>query len=187
MGIKQFNGTYFPQEDRLLFRFNTADDSEYRLWFTRRITLFILAAANHLIQAQLEKQHTPDVAKALTEFERESLKKNVQEDSQAGQSSSYEPGSRYPLGADPLLVLDAKCTQHREVGAAGTSDALSIDLTLPGGGNLNLRLAGQTLTGMCLLLDQLRAKANWGSVPIGPHASPDPEAFSLPQKSIQIH
>jgi len=116
VSIKQFNGTYFPQEDRLVFRFNTADDAEYRLWFTRRITLFILTAANQLIQAQLEEQHTPDVAKAISEFERESLKKNIQEDTQTGQPSSYEPGSRYPLGADPLLVLDAKCTQHREVG-----------------------------------------------------------------------
>lgn len=187
MSIKQFNGTYFPQEDRLIFRFNTADDSEYRLWFTRRVTLFILAAANHLIQSKLEKQHTPDVAKAISEFERESLKKNVQEDSQAGQSSSYEPGSRYPLGADPLLVLDAKCTQHREVGATGTSDALSIDLTLPGGGNLNLRLAGQTLTGMCLLLDQLRAKAGWGLVSGDVNELPEQNALSASQKSIQIH
>jgi len=186
MGIKQFNGTYFPQEDRLIFRFNTADDSEYRLWFTRRVTLFILAAANHLIQAQLEKQHTPDVAKAISEFERESLKKNVKEDSQAGQSS-YEPGSHYPLGADPLLVLDVKCTQHREVRAESTTDALSIDLTLPGGGNLNLRLAGQTLTGMCLLLDQLRVKAGWGLATTDIPASSEQSAFPTSQKSIRIH
>ena len=79
VSIKQFNCTYFPQEDRLVFRFNTADDSEYRLWFTRRITLFILTAANQLIQAQHEEQHTPDVAKAISEFERESLKKNIQD------------------------------------------------------------------------------------------------------------
>ena len=187
MGIKQFNGTYFPQEDRLIFRFNTADDSEYRLWFTRRVTLFILAAANHLIQSQLEKQHTPDVAKAISEFERESLKKNVQEDSKGGQPSSYEPGSHYPLGADPLLVLDAKCSQHREVRAEGATDALSIDLTLPGGGNLNLRLAGQTLTGMCLLLDQLRVKAGWGLATTDISLSPEQNAFPPSQKSIQIH
>ncbi len=187
MGIKQFNATYFPQEDRLILRFNTTDDCEYRLWFTRRITLFILAAADQLLQAQLEKQHSPELAKAISEFERESLKNNVQEDQLAGQASNYEPGSRYPLGADPLLVLDAKCTQHRKVGAAGTSDTLSIDLTLPGGANLNLSLVGQTLTGMCLLLDQLRTKANWGSVSMSAPASAEQDAFSVSQKSIQIH
>ena len=57
MSIKQFNGNYQAQEDRILFRFNTAEDAEYRFWFTRRITLFILAASTHLIEKQLEKQH----------------------------------------------------------------------------------------------------------------------------------
>ena len=43
MSIKQFNGSYMPNEDRLMFRFNTVEDDEYRFWFTRRVTLFILA------------------------------------------------------------------------------------------------------------------------------------------------
>lgn len=96
MGIKQFNGTYFPQEDRLIFRFNTADDSEYRLWFTRRVTLFILAAANHLIQSQLEKQHTPDVAKAISEFERESLKKMFKRIQKEASPLHMSPGRTIP-------------------------------------------------------------------------------------------
>ena len=58
MSIKQFNGSYVLNEDRLLFRFNTSDDSEYRFWLTRRITLFFLAATDHLVEKQLEKSHS---------------------------------------------------------------------------------------------------------------------------------
>jgi hypothetical protein len=68
MSIKQFNGSYVSNEDRLLFRFNTSDDSEYRFWLTRRITLFFLAATDHLVEKQLEKSHSKHTAKAITEF-----------------------------------------------------------------------------------------------------------------------
>lgn len=170
-----------------MFRFNTADGAEYRLWFTRRITLFILGTATHLTQVHLETKHSPDVAKAISEFERETLKGAVKQDGNPGQNQTYEPGSNYPIGADPLLVLDVKCTIAKEVHADKTNEALSIDLTLPGGGNLNMKLAGQTLTGMCMLLDQLREKANWGS-PLTIHeTAPASDGFTPTLKNIQIH
>lgn len=50
MSIKQVNASYLVNEDRILFRFNTPERAEYRLWFTRRITLFILAATSQLLQ-----------------------------------------------------------------------------------------------------------------------------------------
>ena len=53
MTIKQFNATYLANDDRLLFRFNTSEDTEFRFWFTRRVTLFILAATSHLLVKNL--------------------------------------------------------------------------------------------------------------------------------------
>lgn len=47
----------------------------------------------------------------------------------------------------------------------GDQDLLSMDLILPGGANINLKLAGQTLQAMCMLLNQLREHASWGEVP----------------------
>ena len=70
MTIKQFNATYLAQDDRLLFRFNTAEDTEFRFWLTRRVTLFILAATSHLLVKSLEKSHSPEAAKAIAEIGR---------------------------------------------------------------------------------------------------------------------
>ena len=60
MSIKQFNGTYDQKEDRLLFRFNTQDDQEFRFWLTRFITKGILGAVDQLIQKGLEKTQPSD-------------------------------------------------------------------------------------------------------------------------------
>ena len=160
MTIKQFNATYLTHDDRLLFRFNTSEDSEFRFWFTRRVTLFILAATSHLLVKNLEQSHSPEVAKAIAEFGKEAVKKE-REQREAKKPETYEPASTYPLGADPVLVMDVKCSFEKQ----NTEDMLSLDLVLPGGANINLKMAGPTLQAMCLLLNQLREHAVWGDVP----------------------
>jgi hypothetical protein len=160
MTIKQFNATYLANDDRLLFRFNTLNDSEFRFWFTRRVTLFILAATSHLVIKNLEQSHSPEAAKAMAEFGEEALKKE-REQREAKKPEAYEPASTYPLGADPVLVMDVKCSLDKQ----GEEDLLSLDLVLPGGANINMKMAGPTLQAMCLLLNQLREHASWGDTP----------------------
>ncbi len=160
MTIKQFNATYLANDDRLLFRFNTSEDTEFRFWFTRRVTLFILAATSHLLVKKLEQSHTSEAAKAIAEFGEEAVKKE-QEQREAVNPETYQPASAYPLGADPVLVMDVKCAFEKQ----DAEDMLSLDLVLPGGANINLKMAGPTLQAMCLLLNQLREHAAWGEVP----------------------
>jgi hypothetical protein len=57
--------------------------------------------------------------------------------------------------------MDVKCSFEKQ----GLEDGLSLDLVLPGGANINLKMAGTTLQAMCLLLNQLREHASWGAVP----------------------
>lgn len=160
MSIKQFNATYHVSDDRLLFRFNTIENADFRFWFTRRVTLFILAATQHLMVKKLEQTHSPEAAKAIAEFGKEAMQ--IDPGTQGvSQVDSYQPGESYPLGADPLLVMDAKCALEKE----GGEDALSLDLVLPGGANINLKMAGPTLQAMCTLLNQLREHAQWGEIP----------------------
>jgi hypothetical protein len=160
MTIKQLNATYLAPDDRLLFRFNTVEDKEFRFWFTRRVTLFILAATSHLLVKNLEQTHSPEAAKAIAEFGKEVLQVERGATS-GGQADAYQPANNYPLGADPLLVMDVKCALDKQ----GSEDMLSLDLVLPGGANINLKMAGQTLHAMCVLLNQLREHAAWGAVP----------------------
>jgi hypothetical protein len=163
MGIKQFNGSYLIHEDRILFRFNTDEAAEYRLWLTRRITLFILGATAHLIEKQLEKNHSPEAAKAIAQFDQANLEEQLNKPKDDGASSGtgatevYQGGSQYPLGSDPLLVMDVQCQLSKEKNV----DALSVDFALPGGANLNLKLDGKMLQALCVLLQHLAVNAQW--------------------------
>ena len=161
MTIKQINASYLINDDRLLFRFNTNEGSEFRFWFTRRVTLFILAATHHLVVKSLEQTYSPEAAKALAQFGQEETQTTQLSGQNQNSQDVYIPASIYPLGADPILVIDVKCTMEQQ----GLEDILSLDLVLPGGANVNLKLAGTVLQGMCILLNQLREHAAWGEVP----------------------
>lgn len=160
MSIKQINASYSQKDDRLLFRFNTNEGAEFKFWLTRRVTLFILAATHHLIVKNLEQTHTPQAAKAIAQFGQDEAQSQLSGNNQTGQDA-YVPGNSYPLGADPILVMDVKCTMEQQ----GLEDVMSLDLMLPGGANVNVKLAGSVLHGMCMLLNQLREHAAWGEVP----------------------
>jgi hypothetical protein len=160
MTIKQLNATYLAADDRLLFRFNTVEDKEFRFWFTRRVTLFILAATQHLIVKSLEQTHSPEAAKALAEFGKEAVHISKGDQGEP-RVDGYVPANQYPLGADPVLVVDVKCALEKQ----GQEEVLSMDLLLPGNANINLKLAGPILQAMCILLNQLREHAVWGKVP----------------------
>lgn len=169
MPIKQFNASYLVNEDRILFRFNTQDQAEYRLWFTRRVTLFILAATSHLLVKKLEKAHSRDAARAISEFEKQAIKDTSID--QIKDAKTFIPGTHFPIGADSLLVMDVSCSLAKNVEQLAyiqnvddkqLDDAVSIDFILPGGANLNLKLSESLLNGVCALLDQLRQSAGWG-------------------------
>jgi hypothetical protein len=169
MSIKQLNASYLLNEDRILLRLNTQDHVEYRLWLTRRVTLFILAASTHLLTKKLEKVHSPETAKAVNEFQKTALLEAAKTANAGAQN--YEAGTQFPIGFDPLLVMDASCslTKNGEKLAAQKisteidfDDTLSIDFLLPGGANLNLNLPVNMMRALCLLLDQLHQQAGWG-------------------------
>jgi len=169
MTIKQISGTYFTQEDRILFRFNTQNQEEYRFWLTRRVALFILAATSHLITKKLEVEYSPDAAKAINEFGKQAFL-DAATDKEL-QTQAYEAGLHYPLGFDPLLVVNVTCSltkngeklaQLENIKHSEIDDELSIDFMLPGGVNLNLKLAQNTMQAMCTLIDQIRQEAGWG-------------------------
>ena len=161
MSIKQFNGNYLPGEDRLMFRFNTVDNSEYRLWLSRRVTLFILVATEHLVEQRLAQNHTPPAAKAIAQFEHDAAK------TQADFSVPYQGALLFPLGPDPVLVTDVKCTMMVHEG----QDLMSLDLSIVNHRNLNLKLPLSILLTMRLLLERLADTAQWGRATISANSA----------------
>lgn len=169
MAIKQINAAYLVNEDRILFRFNTQNQEEYRLWFTRRVTLFLLAASSHLLSKKREQEHSAQAAKALNEFENEAFLEAAKT-ANAGQQT-YESGTQFPIGFDPLLVMDITCALTKndetinpknQLDEHTFDDGLSVDFVLPCGAKLNLKLTGDMMRAMCFLIDQLRLQAGWG-------------------------
>ena len=150
MSIKQFNGTYDLKEDRLLFRFNTQDDQEFRFWLTRFITKGILGAVDQLVQKGLEQKHNPQIAEVIKEFQKEGVAKttNVNE--------NYLGAATYPLGEEPTLVTAMNFNL--------TGDIFSMDFKLPDNRNLNIKLPIASVQTMTLLLRKLSEKAQWGLV-----------------------
>ena len=149
MSIKQFNGTYDLKEDRLLFRFNTQDDQEFRFWLTRFITKGILGAVDQLVQKGLEKKHNPQIAEVIKEFQKEGVAKttNVNE--------NYLGATSFPLGEEPTLVTAMNFNL--------TGDVFSMDFKLPDNRNLNIKLPIASVQTMTLLLRKLCEKAQWGA------------------------
>ena len=196
MTIKQLNANYLINEDRILFRFNTQDQGEYRLWLTRRITLFILAASAHLLTQKLEKKHSSEAIKAIGKFEKEAMVDEVMQQKDA--SMEFESGNHFPLGANALLVMNVTCSlinDDRKLAylenAKSTQEmhSISIDFALPGGANLNLNLPENMMQGLAVLLDQIRQNAGWGEAVLqNPgQAGVGPESDSVATKNVSVH
>jgi len=151
VSIKQFNATYIRQEDRLLFRLNTAEGTEFRLWLTRLISMSLLSTIRQIIQKDLERKHNPQVAQVIQEFQEEKIKKT------ANFKDPYVQASKLPLGSDPILVLGFNLA-HKE-------GQFAINFKLHGDKNLNLNLPSQAIQSLSSLLEQMEIKAQWHGSP----------------------
>jgi hypothetical protein len=147
MSVKQFNATYFNQDDRILLRFNTLDESEIRLWLTRFMTRYLLIAIHQLVQKNLERLHAPQVAQALQEFHEDGLKKST------NFQDTYVPATKFPLGEEAILVTGLNLSTQE--------DMFSIDFNLINQQNVNLKKPMAAAQSLAVLLDQLQKNSAW--------------------------
>jgi len=147
MSVKQFNGNYIKSEDRLLFRFNTNDGTEYRLWLTRFISLNLLEIIRRGINQKLEKKHTPQIAQVIQEFQEESVKKTT------NFSAPYQPAKNIPLGSDPILVHGFNLSEK--------NGQVSLAFKLANNKTLNLNLPAPVMQSLAVLIEKLIEKAQW--------------------------
>jgi hypothetical protein len=148
MGIKQFNGEWVSQEDRVLFRFNTHENEEFSVWLTRRMVQAVLQGSQQLAVKSLEKLHPPQVAQAVQAFQQQAVAQQVKF------RDSYESATQKPLGEQPLLVKGLVMNLGDE--------QTMIELQLVNGQSVNLSLPPQVLQVMVTLLNKLQDTAGWG-------------------------
>jgi len=71
--ISQMQMLYVPEEDRILFRVNSADNQQFRLWLTRRYSQLLLKILKTHMDADpdVSIQTTPEAKEAVQSFKQE--------------------------------------------------------------------------------------------------------------------
>jgi len=162
--ISQLNATYVPEEDRVIFRFNTSDNSEFRMWFTRVLVHGIIQECS---KVSLKKELIVNKninAQAISEFKQDMVQANTQ-------FTDFNPASNFPLGESPLLV------KRINFGFEQKLIFLAFDLTI--GQTITLRLNDDLFSKLRLLMDTIEKRANWGlahGTPIVSSEMDDPSA-----------
>jgi hypothetical protein len=147
MSITQFNATYVAEEDRVLFRFNTSQSQEYRLWFTRSVVRHILALGEKASVTVLAREHPLEQAKAIAEFKQQAKVEQAQ-------FTAFVPATHFPLGAEPILVHQARMNVNDKTTA--------LELVMPKGQVMTMNLTEEMVAQLRLLLQTIAQRAHWG-------------------------
>ena len=148
MSIKQFNGEWVCQQDRVLFRFNTSEDQEFSFWLTRYVLKGLLQGAQQLTVQALAQMHPPQVAQVMQSFQQASVTQqlNFQE--------TFQTAKEKPMGETPLLVTGLMLNQ--------TGDEVTLKFELESGKSVQVQMNPTVLSVMLALLDKLQDIAQWG-------------------------
>lgn len=164
MAIKQFNATYSKDEDRILLRFNTDINEEYRFWMTRFITDNLLRMIDQLLQKSLESKHDSRTAGVIKEFQEDGVRKTT------NLKQEYYPATSFPLGDQALLIT----------GFSGSliQDKFTLKINFKAGKNISLNLPKATIQALNYLLKQVSHKAAWGLIESQGNITSSPVEFS---------
>jgi len=149
--LHQITMTYSPEQDRILLRIGTADQSEYQLWLTRRFIRVLWPA----LLKTLEKD--PDLRKSLLPEVRDAVMgMNHQEAVQTSDFSQKhsEDNRNLTSNTGPLLVTGGSITP------AGT-DLTQLTLQTEQGAAINVALNKQLMHAFCHLIISSAHKAEW--------------------------
>jgi hypothetical protein len=146
MSIRQLNANYVTEEDRVMLRFTTLANEEYRLWLTRAVVGVLMQQTQTLAVRKLERDHSVQQAKAVAQFKQEVLQQEVS-------YTRFEGAARLPLGAEPVLVKAVKALVQEKQAV--------LVLQLAKGQSLTLKLGDDLLGKLQLLLHRMNDAARW--------------------------
>lgn len=138
-----------PEEDRVIFRFNTNDNSEFRMWFTRALLHGLIQECSKVaIRSELLLSKNIN-AQVISDFKQDVVQANTQ-------FTDFIPSSNYPLGENPVLV------KRVSYGLEQKLFVLAFDLTI--GQTITLRLNDDLFAKFRLLMDTIEKRASWGLI-----------------------
>jgi len=151
--INQVNFSYNTLEDRLLFRFNTLNKTEFRMWLTRAMSLKLLAHLHHFEKVSLLREqpgYGGYAMETMVAFMREAV---------VAKADYVQPYSTeaetLPLGAVPVLVTNIMMDSSKPV------TVLTFKLSV--GQEVNLSLNQELGIAICKLLTNVMEGLDWGT------------------------
>jgi hypothetical protein len=192
--IHQINVTYQPEEDRILLRISTSDDSEVQFWLTRRLVRKLLEE----LAPEMPRVKPPDTPRAVrlpvavarvedtvmghaaADPSPWSVPSTARPLPDAGAFASvslpYEERKRHhPLGPHPVLILGYQLEAAASV--------VAIQFQMHGQHRLRLALAAEQVHALLALLGNIAQHAGWGLPPV----LPAPVVPGIMPGSMQIH
>lgn len=163
MNLRQMNLVYDQQQDRLLLRLSTSEDTEYRLWLTRRMVAAMWPGLVQLVQSTPAARQAvdPGTRRAVVEFQREHALRETKF------GAPYEADRLKPALADePLLVWSVQMRPS----ADGSGHELHF--APREGAGVQVRLHDQMLHAWIKLLQDALRAADWGLEPRLPTEAP---------------
>ena len=152
MKINQVNFSYSPLEDRLLFRFNTLNKTEFRMWLTRAMSAKLLGQLHRVAEASLLRERPGlgvSAMRTVWEFRREAVL------AKADYAQPFSSGGEtFPLGAQPILVTDVVMDSSRPVSV--------VTFQLAVGQGVNLSLDHDLGIAISKLLSDVVDGVDWG-------------------------
>lgn len=154
MNLNQVNLTYQPVEDRLLFRINTLDQAEFRLWLTRALVSRLLEGFDKMEELVLQEEGSAarfaaGPLQVMQEIQREA------EASHSDFKTAFSPtASVFPLGETPVLAVGGQL--RREDGQT------LFTLDVAGGTSFTVILDGRLLMSLHKLLLDVLVNVPWG-------------------------
>ncbi|NQW01755.1 MAG: hypothetical protein HQ483_18770 [Rhodospirillales bacterium] len=149
--VSQITMTYSPEQDRMLLRIGTAEQSEYKLWLTRRFIRVLWAALMKTMErdAELKKDLMPQVRDAM-------LAMQHQEAVQAANFGQTHAQDNRDLTSNtgPLLVKGGTLTP----GKAGITQ---LKLDTENGTSINVALNKQLMHAFCHMTISTSFSAEW--------------------------
>jgi len=150
--INQVNFSYSPLEDRLLFRFNTLNKTEIRMWLTRAMSIKLLGQLHRLVKVDLLRERPGLGAIAMQtvgKFRREAVLEK------ADYVQPFSGGAEiFPLGLQPILVTDVVMDSSKPVSV--------VTFQLAIGQGVNLSLNHDLGVAIGKLMSDVVDGLNWG-------------------------
>ena len=166
-GLSQIDARYDQAEDRIMLRLTTADENEYRLWFTRRVTFNVLTdfkektsqfRVSETVKTEKKNEELKAAPAKMTDQEAKINADKAQAEQHANTKydEEFKPGKTYPLGEEGILVGRVDFKPNSD---GGTLHSLSFAAAK--GHGMTIKVNADIFNSILNVLEKTSEQAEW--------------------------